>query len=57
MLTSVIPKLPMRVKAQTKNYYIEQLGFMELADYGDYLMLKKMKLKFTFSNLKIWIHC
>ena len=45
MLTSVIPKLPMRVKAQTKNYYIEQLGFMELADYGDYLLLKKDEIE------------
>jgi len=52
MLTSVIPKLPMRVKARTKNYYIEQLGFMELADYGDYLLLKKDAVEIHFFEFK-----
>lgn len=35
MLTQAILKLPMRLKSQTKSYYIGQLGFKELADYGD----------------------
>ena len=52
MLTSVIPKLPMRVKAQTKKYYIEELGFMELADYGDYLLLKKDAIEIHFFEFK-----
>ena len=52
MLTSVIPKLPMRVKAQTKKYYIEELDFMELADNGDYLMLKKDDIEIHFFEFK-----
>lgn len=31
----------MRDKAATKQFYIQQLGFTELGDYGDYLMVKK----------------
>ncbi|MBS1612311.1 MAG: VOC family protein [Bacteroidetes bacterium] len=41
MLTSVCPKIPMRNKAATKQFYVNQLGFAELGDYGDYLMVKK----------------
>ena len=52
MLTSVIPKLPMRVKAQTKKYYIEQLGFLEMADYGDYLLLEKEGIEIHFFEFK-----
>ena len=52
MLTSVIPKLPMRVKARTKKYYIEQLGFMEMADYGDYLLLEKEGIEIHFFEFK-----
>jgi len=52
MLTSVIPKLPMRVKARTKKYYIEQLGFLEMADYGDYLLLEKEGIEIHFFEFK-----
>ncbi|NNK75775.1 MAG: VOC family protein, partial [Maribacter sp.] len=41
MLTAIHPKLPMRNKAATKDYYLNKLGFTEIADYGDYLMVKK----------------
>jgi hypothetical protein len=41
MLTAIIPKLPMRNKDATKQFYIQGLGFEELNDYGDYLLLKK----------------
>ena len=27
MLTAIIPKLPMRNRANTYNYYVEKLGF------------------------------
>jgi hypothetical protein len=52
MLTSVIPKLPMRLKSQTKSYYICQLGFSEMADYGDYLLLEKDGIEIHFFEFK-----
>lgn len=39
MITTVIPKLPFIDKQKTLNFYIEQLGFSLLSDYGDYLLL------------------
>lgn len=52
MLTKVHPKLPMRNKAITKKYYIEQLGFSELNDYGDYLLLNKDNIEIHFFEFK-----
>ncbi len=52
MLTHAVPKLPMRLKNQTKSYYIGQLGFMELADYGDYLLLEKDGVEIHFFEFK-----
>lgn len=52
MLTNVLPKLPMRNKAITKKYYIEQLGFSELNDYGDYLLLNKDNIEIHFFEFK-----
>ncbi len=52
MLTQVIPKLPMRLKSLTKSYYIDQLGFMELSDYGDYLLLEKDGVEIHFFEFK-----
>lgn len=48
MLTTIIPKLPMRDKSKTKSFYLEGLGFEELADYGDYLLLKKDEIEIHF---------
>mgnify|MGYP001179595510 CR=1 FL=1 len=48
MLTHVIPKLPMRNKSITKTYYIETLGFKEMADYGNYLVLVKDNIEIHF---------
>jgi hypothetical protein len=42
----------MRLKSQTKSYYIGQLGFMELADYGDYLLLEKDGVEIHFFEFK-----
>ena len=50
MIQSIVPKLPMRNKAITKAYYLEQLGF-ELAsthDYSEYLMVKKDSIELHF---------
>jgi hypothetical protein len=52
MLTQVIPKLPMRLKSLTKSYYIGQLGFSEMADYGDYLLLEKDGIEIHFFEFK-----
>lgn len=56
MLTSIVPKLPMRNKAITKDFYIGQLGFRDIgnADYDAYLLLQKDGIEihfFEFSDL------
>jgi hypothetical protein len=50
MLTSINPKLPMRNKAITKNFYINQLGFEEfgIADFDGYLMVQKDQIQIHF---------
>lgn len=54
MLTEIHPKLPMRNKAITKDYYINQLGFKQLGskDYDGYLMLQKDKVEIHFFEFK-----
>ena len=53
MISSVIPKLPMRNKIETKNFYINQLGFKEIGHYDYYLMLEKDNFEIHFLNLRI----
>lgn len=48
MLTEINPKLPMSDISQTKNYYLNELKFEELADYGDYLIVGKDKIEIHF---------
>ncbi|WP_215226851.1 bleomycin resistance protein [Echinicola shivajiensis] len=54
MLTDVNPKLPMRDKKVTKDYYINQLGFTEfgMVDYDGYLMVEKDKIQIHFFEFK-----
>jgi catechol 2,3-dioxygenase-like lactoylglutathione lyase family enzyme len=54
MLTAIHPKLPMRNKAITKDYYIHQLGFRPLGntDYDGYLMLQKDTIELHFFEFK-----
>ncbi|HLP21139.1 MAG TPA: VOC family protein [Chitinophagales bacterium] len=53
MLTSINPKLPMRDKTVTRNYYITQLGFAQVGgDYPDYLMVKKDNVEIHFFLFK-----
>ena|SRR5690554_4141008 len=52
MLTAINPKLPMRNKMATKDYYVKVLGFKELGDYGDYLMIGKDNLEIHFFEFK-----
>ena len=52
MLTHINPKLPMRDIATTKEFYINQLGFKEIGDYGDYLLVKKDHIEIHFFTFK-----
>lgn len=50
MLIQVHPKLPMRNKRITRDYYVNQLGFKETgsADYAGYLMVQKDQIALHF---------
>ncbi|TAD92669.1 MAG: VOC family protein [Bacteroidetes bacterium] len=48
MLTAIVPKLPMRNMGVTKSYYLSVLGFDELGDYGDYLLVRKDNIEIHF---------
>ncbi len=54
MLTDIHPKLPMRDKAKTKDFYINKLGFKELGtvDYNGYLMVEKENIQIHFFEFK-----
>ena len=52
MLTEINPKLPMRDKNATRDYYINQLGFKEIGDYEGYLMVQKDKIEIHFFEFK-----
>jgi hypothetical protein len=54
MLTAIHPKLPMRNKVATKDYYINKLNFNELGniDYDGYLMLEKDNIQIHFFEFK-----
>lgn len=54
MLTNIIPKLPMRDKIITKNFYLNQLGFKEIgtADFEGYLLVKKDTIEIHFFEFK-----
>ena len=50
MLIAIHPKLPMRNKAITLNFYINKLGFANIGsqDYEGYLMVKKDSVEIHF---------
>ena len=52
MLKDIIPKLPMRNKTLTKEFYLNQLSFELIADYGDYILLKKDEIEIHFFEFK-----
>ena len=53
MLTAIHPKLPMRNKSATKDYYINQLGFEQFGDdYDGYLMVQKDDIQIHFFGFK-----
>jgi len=54
MLTNIHPKLPMRDKSATKDFYINKLGFQEFgsADFAGYLMVQKDSIQIHFFEFK-----
>ena len=54
MLTAIHPKLPMRNKAATKEFYIDKVGFETFgsADYPGYLMVQKDNIQIHFFEFK-----
>jgi len=54
MLTDVNPKLPMRNKAVTRDFYLNKLGFEPVGttDYEGYLMLQKDTIQLHFFEFK-----
>jgi hypothetical protein len=54
MLTDIHPKLPMRNKKITRDFYINQLGFEEFgsADFEGYLMVQKDSIQIHFFEYK-----
>jgi hypothetical protein len=54
MLIDINPKLPMRAKATTKDFYLNKLGFKEFgsADYEGYLMIEKDDIQIHFFEFK-----
>lgn len=54
MLTNIHPKLPMRDKTATKNFYLNQLGFQLFGatDFHNYLMVEKDAIQIHFFEFK-----
>ncbi|MDO9182026.1 MAG: VOC family protein [Bacteriovorax sp.] len=54
MLTNVNPKMPMRNKSATKDFYINKLGFRNVgsSDYDGYLMVEKDSIEIHFFEFK-----
>jgi|SRR5690606_19110071 len=54
MLTDIHPKIPMRDKAKTRDFYLNKLGFSEFgdADYDGYLMVQKDRIQIHFFEFK-----
>jgi len=54
MLTAINPKLPMREKSATYDFYVNQLGFRIFGDhdYDGYLMIEKDNIQIHFFEYK-----
>jgi hypothetical protein len=52
VLKDIIPKLPIRDKILTKEFYLNQLSFELISDYGDYILLKKDEIEIHFFEFK-----
>ncbi len=54
MLTYINPKLPMRDKALTIDFYVDRLGFKNVgnSDYKEYLIVQKDNIEIHFFEFK-----
>ena len=54
MLTEIHPKLPMRDKMVTRDFYLNKLDFLEFgsADFDGYLMVEKDNIQIHFFEFK-----
>ena len=54
MLTDINPKLPMRDKKVTREFYLNRLGFNKYgnADFDGYLMMEKDQIQIHFFEFK-----
>lgn len=54
MLTDINPKLPIRNKVITRDFYLNKLGFQEFgsADFDGYLMVQKDSVQIHFFEFK-----
>ena len=52
MLTDICPKLPMRDKVLTKDFYVNRLNFELLGDYAEYLIVGKDRIEIHFFEFK-----
>jgi hypothetical protein len=53
MLTDINPKLPMRNKTVTREFYINELGFQQFGnDHDGYLMIQKDNIQIHFFEFK-----
>lgn len=54
MLTNINPKLPMRDKSATKDFYVNKLGFQNFgsADFDGYLMVERDNIQIHFFEFK-----
>lgn len=54
MLTAINPKLPMRDKAATRDFYLNKLGFKEFgsADFDGYLIVERDNIQIHFFEFK-----
>lgn len=52
MLTNICPKLPMRNKNMTREFYIDKLNFSVLGDYDQYLIVARDNIEIHFFEFK-----
>lgn len=52
MLTHICPKLPMRSKAVTKDFYLNHLNFKMLGDFDAYLIVGSDNIEIHFFEFK-----
>lgn len=52
MITTVIPKLPFIEKQKTIDFYVNQLGFKLISDYGDYFIVNLENVELHFFSFQ-----